>query len=178
MTTPDHTPHGATDSQGRQGRSGRVRPKRGEGQWALGYKEPLNANEQQKKDDDALNVRDRILHIYAKRGFASIDPADLRGRFRWMGLYTQRRQGIPGGKTATLEPEELEDEFFMLRVRIDGGALTSDQLRTVAHISTTYGRDVADVSDRQNIQLHWVRIEDVPEIWRQLEAVGLSTTEA
>src|SRR6185295_19353212 len=71
-----------------------------------------------------------------------------------------------------------EDEFFMLRIRIDGGTLTSEQLRTIATISERYGRDVADVTDRQNIQLHWIRIEDVPEIWRELEAVGLSTTEA
>ena len=70
------------------------RPKRGEGQWALGYTEPLNKNEQSKKDDNPLNVRDRILYIYSKRGFASIDPADLRGRFRWMGLYTQRAPGL------------------------------------------------------------------------------------
>ena len=72
------------------------RPKRGEGQWALGYTEPLNKNEQSKKDDDPLHVRDRILNIYSKRGFASIDPADLRGRFRWMGLYTQRAPGFHG----------------------------------------------------------------------------------
>jgi sulfite reductase (ferredoxin) len=153
-------------------------PKRGQGQWALGYREPLNPNERSKKDNNPLLVKQRILDIYSKRGFASIDPADLRGRFRWYGLYTQRRQGIPGGQTATLEPEELEDEFFMLRIRIDGGALTSDQLRVVADLSTTYGRDVADVSDRQNVQLHWIRIEDVPAIWDKLEAVGLSTTEA
>ena len=153
-------------------------PKRGQGQWALGYREPLNKNEQAKRDDDALNVRQRILDIYSVRGFDSIDPADLRNRFRWMGLYTQRKEGIPGGKTATLEPEELDAAFFMLRVRIDGGALTSEQLRVVAGISTEFGRDVADVSDRQNVQLHWIRIEDVPEIWRRLEAVGLSTTEA
>ena len=152
--------------------------RKGQGQWALGYHEPLNANERSKKDDNPLNVRKRIVDIYQHTGFAGIDPADLRGRFRWMGLYTQRRQGIPGGKTATLEPEELEDEFFMMRVRIDGGALTSEQLRVVADISTTYGRDVADVSDRQNVQLHWIRIEDVPAIWAKLEAVGLSTTEA
>ena len=68
------------------------RPKRAEGQWALGYTEPLNKNEQSKKDDDPLHVRDRILHIYSRRGFDSIDPADLRGRFRWMGLYTQRKR--------------------------------------------------------------------------------------
>ena len=66
---------------------------RGEGQWALGYHEPLNANEQFKKDDDGLNVRARIENIYAHRGFASIDPADLRGRLRWWGLYTQRKPG-------------------------------------------------------------------------------------
>jgi sulfite reductase (ferredoxin) len=66
----------------------------------------------------------------------------------------------------------------MMRNRIDGGALTSEQLRVVADISTTYGRDLADVSDRQNIQLHWIRIEDVPTIWQKLDAVGLSTLEA
>jgi sulfite reductase (ferredoxin) len=77
-----------------------------------------------------------------------------------------------------LEPEELEDSYFMLRVRIDGGQLSSDQLRVIAGISTEFGRDVADVTDRQNVQLHWIRIEDVPEIWRRLEAVGLNTTEA
>src|SRR5580704_14774952 len=56
---------------------------RGDGQWALGYREPLNKNEELKKNDDGLNVRDRIINVYAKRGFDSIDPADLRGRFRW-----------------------------------------------------------------------------------------------
>ena len=147
----------------------------GQGQWALGYREPLNKNEQVKKDNDGLEVRQRILEIYARRGFASIDPADLRARFRWYGLYTQRAQGIPGGRTAVLEPEELEDEYFMLRVRIDGGQLSAAQLRAIAGVASEFGRDVADVTDRQNIQLHWIRIEDVPEIWRRLEAVGLST---
>ena len=96
-------------TEGRVGRSGRTRPKKGEGQWALGYKEPLNKNEQSKKDDNPLNVRARIINIYSKRGFASIDPADLRGRFRWMGLYTQRAPGFDGGKTAMLEEVWLSD---------------------------------------------------------------------
>ncbi|HSJ61340.1 MAG TPA: nitrite/sulfite reductase, partial [Jiangellaceae bacterium] len=125
------------------------RPKRGEGQWALGYFTPLNANEQVKKDDDGLHVRARIEDIYAHRGFASIDPADLRGRFRWWGLYTQRRPGVPGGRTAVLEPHELDDEYFMLRIRVDGGQLTVDQLRVIADVSTTYDRDTADITDRQ-----------------------------
>ncbi len=152
--------------------------RKGQGQWALGHLEPLTPNERVKKDDDGLNVRARVENVYAHRGFASIDPADLRGRLRWWGLYTQRRPGIDGGKTAILEPHELDDEFFMLRVRIDGGQLTTEQLRVIADISTEFGRDTADLTDRQNIQLHWIRIEDVPEIWRRLEAVGLSTTEA
>lgn len=151
---------------------------RGQGQWALGYREPLNPNEQSKKDNDPLLVKQRILDTYAKKGFDSIDGGDLRGRFRWYGLYTQRAEGIPGGKTAVLDPQELEAPYFMLRIRIDGGRLTSSQLRTIGQISTEFGRDVADVTDRQNIQLHWIRIEDVPEIWRRLDAAGLDTTEA
>lgn len=156
----------------------RPRKGKGEGQWALGYREPLNKNEENKKNDDGLNVRARIENIYAHRGFDSIDPADLRGRFRWWGLYTQRKPGIDGGKTATLEPEELDDKYFMLRVRIEGGQLSAEQLRVIAEVSSTYARDTADITDRQNIQLHWIRVEDVPAIWQKLEAVGLYTTEA
>ncbi|MEU7064456.1 nitrite/sulfite reductase [Streptomyces sp. NPDC051578] len=151
---------------------------RGEGQWAVGHHTPLNGNEQFKKDDDGLNVRTRIETIYSKTGFDSIDPNDLRGRMRWWGLYTQRKPGIDGGKTAVLEPEELDDKYFMLRVRIDGGRLTTEQLRVIGEISEEFARGTADLTDRQNVQYHWIRIEDVPEIWRRLEAVGLSTTEA
>jgi len=156
----------------------KTRRKRGEGQWALGYREPLNKNEENKKFDDGLHVRQRIIDIYSKNGFDSIDPADLRGRFRWYGLYTQRRPGIDGGKTAVLEPEELDDRYFMLRIRIDGGQLTSGQLRVIADISNKYARGTADVTDRQNVQLHWIQIEDVPAIWEALDEVGLDTTEA
>ena len=174
----DATRAKATDATKAKVTARPARRKRGEGQWALGYREPLNKNEENKKFDDGLNVRQRIIDIYAKRGFDSIDPADLRGRFRWYGLYTQRRPGIDGGKTAILEPEELDDRYFMLRVRIDGGQLSGPQLRTIADISNKYARGTADVTDRQNIQLHWIEIESVPAIWEALEAVGLDTTEA
>jgi len=152
--------------------------KGGQGQWALGELEPLNANEKFKLEDDALNVRARVEQIYAKEGFDSIPAEDLHGRLRWWGLYTQRKQGIDGGRTATLEPHELEDRYFMLRIRIDGGALTTGQLRVIGEVSRDFARDTADLTDRQNIQLHWVGIEDAPEIWARLEAVGLQTTEA
>ncbi|MGQ0479929.1 MAG: nitrite/sulfite reductase [Pseudonocardia sp.] len=152
--------------------------RRGEGQWALGYREPLNPNERSKRDDDPLNVRARIEGVYAQRGFDSIDPADLRGRFRWMGLYTQRKPGIDGGRTGSLSDEELDDRYFMMRVRIDSGGLTTEQLRVVGEISRDYARDTADITDRQNVQYHWIRVEDVPTIWHKLEAVGLTTLEA
>jgi sulfite reductase (ferredoxin) len=146
------------------------RPKRGaEGQWGLGYREPLNLAEQTKRDDNPLNVKERILE-YAQQwtrgeitSVENIFVGDLRSRFRWYGLYTQR-------------PEE--DGFFMWRIRIPGGVLTSEQTRTIGRISQEFGRDVADITDRQNIQLHWIRLPDVPEIWERLEAVGLQTTEA
>ncbi len=149
-----------------------------EGQWALAGSVPLNDNERFKLEDDGLNVRARIEKVYAPGGFASIDASDLRGRFRWWGLYTQRRPGIDGGKTGQLEPAELDDEFFMLRIRIDGGQLSAQQLRVVGEVSTSYARNTADLTDRQNVQLHWVRIEDVPAIWDRLEAVDLTTAEA
>jgi sulfite reductase (ferredoxin) len=148
------------------------------GQWAVDGRTPLNANEELKQAGGGLEVRERIETVYAREGFASIPDDDLHGRFRWWGLYTQRRPGIDGGRTATLEPHELSDEYFMLRVRLDGGALDLDQLRVLAGISRDFARGTADISDRQNIQYHWIRVEDVPEIWRRLESVGLQTTEA
>ena len=176
--TTRSTPLGSDPTEGQPGRSGRLRPKKGEGQWALGYTEPLNKNEQTKKDDNPLNVRARIINIYSKRGFASIDPADLRGRFRWMGLYTQRAPGFDGGKTALLSEEELDDSFFMLRVRSDGALLGAEQLRALGSISTDFARGTADITDRQNIQYHWIEVENVPEIWDRLDAVGMSSVEA
>ncbi|HWV48254.1 MAG TPA: nitrite/sulfite reductase, partial [Microbacterium sp.] len=172
MTTPQQTP-----IRGARTRTTRT-PTKPHGQWLVDGTEPLNGNEEFKLADNGLNVRERIENEYAKGGFASIDPTDLHGRFRWWGLYTQRKPGIDGGRTAQLEPHELEDEYFMLRVRIDGGQLTTQQLRVIGEISTEFARDSADLTDRQNVQLHWIRVEDVPEIWRRLEAVGLSTTEA
>ncbi|MFD7903914.1 nitrite/sulfite reductase [Kitasatospora sp. NPDC059747] len=180
MATSPETVEPTADSAAERRPAGvrKVTRHRGEGQWGMGHHTPLNANEQFKKDDDGLNVRTRIETIYAHRGFDSIDPADLRGRMRWWGLYTQRKEGIDGGKTAILDPHELDAEYFMLRVRVDGGRLTVAQLRAIAEVSEQYGRNTADLTDRQNVQYHWIRIEDVPAIWQKLEAVGLSTTEA
>lgn len=159
-------------------RTGKPARRRAEGQWALGYREPLNPNEQSKKDDNPLNVRARIENIYSKTGFDGIDKGDLRGRFRWWGLYTQREQGYDGTWTGDENIDLLEAKYFMMRIRCDGGALNVAQLRTLGEISTEFARDTADLSDRENVQYHWIEVENVPEIWKRIEAVGLKTTEA
>ncbi|MCF8589466.1 nitrite/sulfite reductase [Gordonia sp. HY285] len=158
----------------------RARPtkRKSEGQWALGYRTPLNPNEQSKRDDNPLNVRRRILDTYQHVGFDGIDKADLRGRFRWMGLYTQRADGYDGTYTHDDNIDILEAPYFMMRVRTDGGQLSIPQVRALAGISRDFARGTADVTDRQNIQYHWIEIENVPEIWRRLDEVGLDTTEA
>ena len=158
--------------------TGRPAKTRDEGQWALGSTDPLNPNEEFKKEDPALNVRARIENVYAKQGFDSIDKTDLRGRMRWWGLYTQRKEGFDGTFTGEENVDLIEAPYFMLRVRSDGGALTAASLRMLGQISTEFARDTADISDRQNVQYHWIRIEDMPEIWRRLDSVGLQTTEA
>jgi sulfite reductase (ferredoxin) len=158
-----------------------TRPPRGDrsnGQWRVDGPAPLNANEVWKQEEGGLAVRERIETIYAKDGFDSIPAQDLTGRFRWWGLYTQRKPGIDGGRTAQLSDDELSDRYFMLRVRTDGQALSPEALRVLGGISTEFARGSADISDRQNLQYHWIEIEDMPEIWRRLESVGLETTTA
>ena len=155
-----------------------ARQPRSNGQWAVDGQTPLNHNEEFKAVDDPLTVRQRVEQVYATQGFDSIPADDLHGRLRWWGLYTQRRQDIDASRTASLGPDELSDRYFMMRVRLDGGAITTDQLRTLAGISVDYARNTADISDRQNIQYHWIEIEKVPEIWARLEAAGMQTTEA
>lgn len=171
MTSTDHL--APNPNRARPPRAGRDN-----GQWAVDGRTPLNHNEEFKAADNGLNVRRRIEEIYAKQGFDSIPTDDLHGRMRWWGLYTQRKQGIDGSRTGSLGPDELSDRYFMMRVRLDGGAVTTEQLRVLAGISRDFARNTADISDRQNIQYHWIAIEDVPEIWRRLEAAGMQTTEA
>ena len=149
------------------------------GQWKVDGTAPLNGNEEWKQVDDGLSVRERIENIYSKGGFASIDPTDLHGRFRWWGLYTQRK---PGHRRR----QDRHPRAARARRRVLHAARAHRRRRSSppsscassASISTEFGRDTADLTDRQNIQLHWIRVEDVPEIWRRLEAVGLGTTEA
>jgi len=109
---------------------------------------------------------------FAREGFESIPPEWLGTYFRWWGIYTQGDGvGAVGGKGG----EGKAVPYFMLRIRIPNGFLTSPQLRTLADLAERYARGVADITVRQNIQLHWVRIEDLPTIFSALGACGLSS---
>ena len=103
------------------------------------------------------------IRRYAREGFDSIPEDDLNVRFRAWGLYTQ-------GDGAGVRGDAVR--YFMLRVRTPNGALTSAMVRTVADISERYARGTLDITNRQNFQLHWLRIEDIPTIWETLDAVG------
>ena len=148
-----------------------------EGQWKVDGTAPLNHDEELKQVEPVLEVKQRVIDTYSKEGFASIPNEDLYPRFKWLGLYTQRKQNL-GGEHTGKDNLELQDEFFMARVRFDGGQCSTEQARAVGEISRDYCRSTADLTDRQNIQLHWVGIEDVPAIWEKLESVGLNTWDA
>lgn len=155
----------------------KARAKKPEGQWRIDGTDPLNHDEELKQREPVMEVKQRVIDTYAKGGFDSIDREDLYPRFKWLGLYTQRKQNL-GGEHTGEDNAVLEDKYFMMRVRFDGGICSTEQARVVGEISRDYARSTVDLTDRQNIQLHWVRIEDVPTIWEKLEAVGLNTWDA
>ncbi len=120
----------------------------------------MNENERIKKEKDGLDVFEDILR-YAKSGFGSINPDDFT-RMRWYGLYQQK-------------PNE---GHFMLRIKVPGGELSAEQLKTVGEITKLYARDITDITTRQNFQFHWLTIEDLPDIFDRLARVGVSTAGA
>ena len=153
------------------------RSKKPEGQWLIDGSTPLNHDEEIKQESPVLDVKQRVIDVYSKGGFDSIDREDLYPRFKWLGLYTQRKQNL-GGEFTGEDNSVLEDKYFMMRIRFDGGICSTAQARAVGELSRDYARSTVDLTDRQNIQFHWVRIEDVPVIWEKLEANGLNTWDA
>ena len=153
------------------------RSKKPEGQWLIDGSTPLNHDEEIKQESPVLDVKQRVIDVYSKGGFDSIDREDLYPRFKWLGLYTQRKQNL-GGEFTGEDNSVLEDKYFMMRIRFDGGICSTAQARAVGELSRDYARSTVDLTDRQNIQFHWVRIEDVPAIWDKLEDNGLNTWDA
>lgn len=121
----------------------------------------LNKNEKQKLKKDGLEIFDDIP-VYAKKGFDSIPKEDWE-LLKWAGLYLQKPK---------------ENGYFMMRVKIPSGKMTYEQAKVLAGISRDYGRGLFDVTTRQAIQFHWIRIENIPDIFDRLEKAGLTTAGA
>jgi len=115
------------------------------------------------------------IRAFARDGHASIPQEWLGTYFRSWGIYTQGDGvGVVGGKNG----EGKATEFFMVRIRIPNGILRSDQVRVLAGLAEDYGRGVADITVRQNVQLHWVTIQAIPDLIDKLQQAGLTTTGA
>ena len=138
-----------------------------------GQGQKLNQIERWKAARHPLDVKEAVLTRYALEGPASILTVEGETeRLKWVGLYPQRQGG----------------DAFMLRVKIPGGRLTADQARIIGEIADEHARGpephpvwgdgYLDLTTRQDIQLHWIRIGAVPEIWQHLEAVGITTVQA
>lgn len=116
-----------------------------------------------KKEKNGLDVLQDI-YAYAVLG-EDINPEDI-DRFKWYGLYTQNKN---------LQADDDKTLYFMLRVKLEHGALNLEQIKEVSAISKEYARDTADFTTRQDIQFHYIKVTDLPEIFRRLQTVGLST---
>ncbi len=135
----------------------------------------LNDIEQQKLARHPLEVVDAIIDTYAEEGPDSIGKVVGEvERMKWAGIYPQKQGG----------------DAFMLRVKIPGGRLTAAQAREIGVVadafgegpdgteSRVFGSRYADLTTRQTVQIHWLRIGDIPRVWRRLAAVGLTTVQA
>jgi sulfite reductase (ferredoxin) len=126
--------------------------------------------ERLKRDKNPWEAFDEV-RAFAREGRSSVVPEWASAYFKWWGVYTQGDGvGAVGGKGG----EGLATEWFMMRIGIPNGIVSSSQLRTIAQITQRNARNLADITVRQNIQLHWLSIEDLPEVVDQLDAIGLS----
>jgi ferredoxin-nitrite reductase len=133
----------------------------------------LNPVEQMKLQRHPFEVAQAVIDTYSKQGAASINavPGEME-RMKWVGMYPQRQGG----------------DAFMMRIKVPGGIMTAAQVREVGVAadafaegpddSPVFGNRYADLTTRQDIQLHWIRIADVPRIWQRFWEVGLTTVQA
>ena len=133
----------------------------------------LNKVEKFKLERHPLEVREAILNTYSKKGIESMSevPGEVE-RLKWVGIYPQNQGG----------------NAFMIRIKVPGGVLSSEQAQVIGQIAIDFangpipnphfGNNFLDLTTRQDVQMHWIKMEDVPEIWRRLEEVGMTTVQA
>jgi ferredoxin-nitrite reductase len=133
----------------------------------------LNKVEKIKLERHPLEVRQAILDTYSKEGIESLHavPGEVE-RLKWVGIYPQKQGG----------------DAFMMRVKVPGGVLTPEQARVIGRIASDFangpipnphfGNNFLDLTTRQDVQMHWLKMGDIPEIWRRLEEAGITTVQA
>jgi ferredoxin-nitrite reductase len=133
----------------------------------------LNKVEKIKLERHPLEVREAVIDTYSKKGIESMDevPGEVE-RLKWVGIYPQNQGG----------------NAFMIRIKVPGGVLSAEQVRAIGQIAVDFangpipnphfGNNFLDLTTRQDVQMHWIKMEDVPEIWRRLEEVGMTTVQA
>ena len=126
--------------------------------------------ERLKREKNPWEAFDEV-RTFAREGRSSVVPEWASAYFKWWGIYTQGDGvGATGGKGG----EGLATDWFMMRIGIPNGMVSASQLRLIGGITRKYARNLADITVRQNIQLHWLTIESLPEIVDALDAIGLS----
>ncbi|MEG3438285.1 ferredoxin--nitrite reductase [Pannus brasiliensis CCIBt3594] len=122
----------------------------------------VNKFEKFKAEKDGLAIKDELEH-FARIGWEAMDKTDLEHRLKWVGVFY--RPVTPGK--------------FMMRLRVPNGILTGEQMRVLAEVVQRYGEDGnADITTRQNLQLRGIRLEDIPEIFRRLHAVDMTSVQS
>jgi sulfite reductase (ferredoxin) len=126
--------------------------------------------ERLKREKNPWEAFDEV-RAFARQGRASVVPEWASTYFKWWGIYTQGDGvGAIGGKGG----EGLASDYFMMRIGLPNGIVSASQLRVIGGLARKYARNLADITVRQNIQLHWLTIESLPEIVGALDAIGLS----
>ena len=126
--------------------------------------------ERLKREKNPWEAFDEV-RAFARAGRSSVLPEWAGLYFKWWGIYTQGDGvGATGGKGG----EGVTSDYFMMRIGIPNGILSSAQARVIAEITKKHARNLADITVRQAIQLHWLTIESLPEVVDALDAVGLS----
>jgi sulfite reductase (ferredoxin) len=126
--------------------------------------------ERLKREKNPWEAFDEV-RSFAREGRQSVAPDWASAYFKWWGIYTQGDGvGATGGKGG----EGLTTDWFMMRIGIPNGMVSASQLRLIGGITRQYARNLADITVRQNIQLHWLTIESLPEVVDALDAIGLS----
>jgi len=111
------------------------------------------------------------IRAFAREGRASVVPEWAEFYFKWWGIYTQGDgAGVTGGSGGTGKASE----FFMMRIGIPNGIASAKQLRAIGTLARDHARNLADITTRQAIQLHWMTVDSLPAAVEALDAVGLS----